>query len=402
MGDPGLVAGDHPVVAIAHRAGAQRAQVRAGVGFGEHRRGQDLARWRAAAAISAFCSSCRRTGSVRPRSRTACQGCRRRYSRATVPRTPRPSRPWTGPARRIPRGWSGRTRPSRPARSMISIGISSSFRCHSWAWGATRSSAKRRNWSRIISSSSSSPWRQRSRGHGCRASGDQAGAGRGRVAGGDSGDTGRWPARGSARPRSAGAISPWLIGMPPAIWARYSPKPICRISASISPKPGLGLQALGPALHLAQRFRHRWPARPAHARRCAAGRCRSLIYALMQLSGRSLAMRLEHRTRAEWSLGIDGRALRRGVGHLGAPADRLPAVDRYPQGRDDARAGRVFLMGAMVLRAPIWGLACSMRPASRSRWPSDRACGAGNAGAFGFATALIKRASAAGRRCFWC
>ena len=38
------------------------------------------------------------------------------------------------------------------------------------------------------------------------------------------------------RPRSAGrTISPWLIGMPPWIWARYSPRPMRTISSSISP-----------------------------------------------------------------------------------------------------------------------------------------------------------------------
>ena len=47
--------------------------------------------------------------------------------------------------------------PSAPISSTISSGISSSFRCHSWAKGTTRSSAKRRNWSRIISWSSSRP-----------------------------------------------------------------------------------------------------------------------------------------------------------------------------------------------------------------------------------------------------
>ena len=38
MGDPGLVAGDAPVIAVAHRAAPQAAQVRAGAGFGEYRR----------------------------------------------------------------------------------------------------------------------------------------------------------------------------------------------------------------------------------------------------------------------------------------------------------------------------------------------------------------------------
>ena len=43
VGDPGLVAGDAVAVAVAHRAGAQAAEVRAGVGLGEHGGRQDLA-----------------------------------------------------------------------------------------------------------------------------------------------------------------------------------------------------------------------------------------------------------------------------------------------------------------------------------------------------------------------
>ena len=40
--DPGLAAGDHVILALAHRPGAQAAQIRAGVGLGEHRRRQNL------------------------------------------------------------------------------------------------------------------------------------------------------------------------------------------------------------------------------------------------------------------------------------------------------------------------------------------------------------------------
>ena len=42
MGDPGLVAGDLPVIAILDRAGAQAAQIGPGIRFGEHRRRQDF------------------------------------------------------------------------------------------------------------------------------------------------------------------------------------------------------------------------------------------------------------------------------------------------------------------------------------------------------------------------
>ena len=99
-------------------------------------------------------------------------------------------------------------------------------------------------------------WRRRSRGRGCPAS---ASTSRVRAAAvlpcGD--QRARRPAPGVQRQRRCPdrrAISPWLIGMPPAIWARYSPKPICRISASISPNWPAASSAAGPGLHLAQRF----------------------------------------------------------------------------------------------------------------------------------------------------
>ena len=42
MGYPCLVAGDHVVVAIPDRAGAQRAQIGTGIGFGKNGGGQNL------------------------------------------------------------------------------------------------------------------------------------------------------------------------------------------------------------------------------------------------------------------------------------------------------------------------------------------------------------------------
>jgi hypothetical protein len=44
MGDPGLVAMDLVDVALAHRAGLQRRQIRTGIRLGEHRGGQHFAR----------------------------------------------------------------------------------------------------------------------------------------------------------------------------------------------------------------------------------------------------------------------------------------------------------------------------------------------------------------------
>ena len=57
------------------------------------------------------------------------------------------------------------------------------------------------------------------------------------------------------RPRSAGrTISPWLIGMPPWICARYSPRPMRTISSSISVEQPALLHALGIGGELPHRF----------------------------------------------------------------------------------------------------------------------------------------------------
>ena len=59
----------------------------------------------------------------------------------------------------------------------------------------------------------------------------------------------------AVRPRSAGrTISPWLIGMPPWIWARYSPSPMRTSSCSISAKLAAGVHALGVGGKLPHRF----------------------------------------------------------------------------------------------------------------------------------------------------
>src|SRR5262249_25706676 len=60
-----------------------------------------------------------------------------------------------------------------------------------------------------------------------------------------------------AEPRPSSArrtISPWLIGMPPRIWAKNSPTPMRTISASISPsRPASRARRIGG--ELAQRLR---------------------------------------------------------------------------------------------------------------------------------------------------
>ena len=157
VGDPGLVAGDAVVVAVADRAGPQRAEVGAGVGLGEDRGRQDLARGDAAAASRPSAPRCRRRGSARRRSPSGCRASPRRCSRATAPRRRRTSRSWTGRRRRIPPGWSGRTRRARPSPRRSRSGSARRAGASRGRCGTTRSSAKRRNWSRIISYSSSRP-----------------------------------------------------------------------------------------------------------------------------------------------------------------------------------------------------------------------------------------------------
>ena len=157
MGDPGLVAGDLPGLALPHRARAQRGEVGAGVGLGEDRRRQDLARGDAAAAIAPSAPRCRRRGSARPRSPSACRASRRRYSRARAPPRRRTSRPSTGPCRRIPPGSSGRRRRARPSSRSTSSGMSrcrGASRAHA---ASTSASPKRRISLRIASSVSSRP-----------------------------------------------------------------------------------------------------------------------------------------------------------------------------------------------------------------------------------------------------
>ena len=132
--------------------------------------------------------------------------------------------------------------PSAPISSTISIGISSSSRCQPCANGTTRSSANRRNWSRIISYSSSSPVAPNVAAP-CPAT--ISSTSRARAASvlppsisASTAGTRNAATTSSPSPRSRGrTISFCDIGMPPASCPRYSPQPICRISRSISPKP---------------------------------------------------------------------------------------------------------------------------------------------------------------------
>jgi uncharacterized protein len=73
------------------------------------------------------------------------------------------------------------------------------------------------------------------------------------------------------------------------------------------------------------------------------------IYALIQLSGRSLAIRLEHRTRAEWSLGVVGGLYGGVSGIWGPPLIVYLLSTGTPKDETIRVQGVVFLLGAVVL-----------------------------------------------------
>lgn len=74
-------------------------------------------------------------------------------------------------------------------------------------------------------------------------------------------------------------------------------------------------------------------------------------FALLQLSGQSLALRLEHRTRAEWALGVVG-GLYGGVSGIWGPPLLVYLLSVGVGKEETIRAqGVVFLLGALVLLA---------------------------------------------------
>ena len=74
-------------------------------------------------------------------------------------------------------------------------------------------------------------------------------------------------------PRSDGrTISPWLIGMPPRICARYSPSPMRTSSSSISPSRAGSLASARRRRRAGAPPRRRSRARPSRASRAARGR----------------------------------------------------------------------------------------------------------------------------------
>ena len=135
---------------------------------------------------------------------------------------------------------SGIVRPKTPRSaisSMISMGIRESLRCQSWAWGVTRSAVKRVNWSRAISRVSS-PRPELPKFPCPINSAMRARAGAELPVAMRSFTSLVWNAASasSSTPRSPGrTTSTWLMAMPPANCARYSPNAALSINSSSSP-----------------------------------------------------------------------------------------------------------------------------------------------------------------------
>lgn len=72
-------------------------------------------------------------------------------------------------------------------------------------------------------------------------------------------------------------------------------------------------------------------------------------FAVLQLSGRSLALRMEHRTRAEWTLGVIG-GLYGGIAGIWGPPLLVYLLSVRVEKAEAIRAqGVIFLLGAIVL-----------------------------------------------------
>ena len=128
--------------------------------------------------------------------------------------------------------------PSSPSLVRTSAGMYSFFRCHSCACGSTSASAKRRICVRISDSVSSSPVSPKVVTAGCAAISSARRALRPSsvppsIRPPTCSSKRRISARGTPSADSR-TVSTWLMGMPPASCARYSPKAAAVISRSIS------------------------------------------------------------------------------------------------------------------------------------------------------------------------
>ena len=142
---------------------------------------------------------------------------------------------------------------------MISSGMYSFFRCHSCACGTTSASENLRICSWIAACVSSRPESPKVVAPGCAAisSASRAltpsslpAATRSATRILEAADVGAGDAERLRRGRSR----TWLMGMPPAICARYSAKPAARMQRFDLAEPAFVLQAARPDVHLAQAF----------------------------------------------------------------------------------------------------------------------------------------------------
>ena len=165
--------------------------------------------------------------------------------------------------------------------------------------------------------------------------------------------------RGRGRASAGRTISPCDIGMPPASWARYSPKPICRISRLDLAEPALGVERRGPAGELAQALdvgrdpgQRRAPAtgRPRARRSRSGRRCRAA----------PRAGRAPRPTQA-------GRRLRGGGGSAAAGREGAASRGRDAGGFGHRRPPRGRVCGAESIAA----VACKPRDNRRGRQFGD-------------------------------
>ena len=248
------------------------------------------------------------------------------------------------------------------------------FRCHSCAWGSTSASAKRRICVRISDSVSSSPvspkvvtagWAAIS----SRQARLEAVAGAAHRSGRATCSSKRWiSARGTPSAASR-TVSTWLMGMPPASCARYSPKAAARDQPLHLAEPPLGLEPLGPAQHLPQRLDigrdPREPVRGRLRRVQAAGRLHRLAHP--GLGQMQQPLRRRHRLRAALQIELRGRRRLGACAHAGH--DPTPSA-----GARDARGGARAIVLHCTIARPRTGAIGSLVGGGRAEterraWP---------------------------------
>ena len=143
VGDEALGAVDDVVVAVADGRGAQRRGVRAGVRLGQRERGDQLAGRQPRQVLLLLRLGAVDQDALRADAhRGAEERAEARARSGPSPASPSPLPPWSGPGRRTPRAWSGRTGPAPSSRARCRRGSRRSRRPASSA-GTSRSRTKR-------------------------------------------------------------------------------------------------------------------------------------------------------------------------------------------------------------------------------------------------------------------